>query len=82
FTPNNDGNNDVLFVRSNIIDTMHFIIYNRWGQEVFDSRDINIGWDGTFRGRDLPPDVYGYFLEVTCIDGGTLTIQGNVTLLR
>lgn len=82
FTPNGDGINDVLFVRSNVIETFHLIIYNRWGQEVFDTRDINVGWDGTFRNRALPPDVYGYFLEVNCIGGGTISLQGNVTLLR
>lgn len=82
FTPNGDNQNDVLFVRSNVIDEMHFIIYNRWGQEVFDTRDINEGWDGTFRGNELPPDVYGYYLQARCIDGSELTLQGNVTLLR
>ena len=82
FTPNGDGENDVFFVRSNIIQDISFKIFNRWGQEVFDSNDINIGWDGTFRGSDLPPDVYGLIVEATCVDGGTLRIQGNVTLLR
>ena len=83
FTPNGDNENDILFVRSNVIEEMHFIIYNRWGQEVFDTRVMDRGWDGTFRGRELPPDVYGYYLEARCI-GGTeaIVITGNVSLLR
>lgn len=82
FTPNGDNQNDVLFVRSSVIDQLHFIIYNRWGQEVFDTQDQDIGWDGTFRGNELPPDVYGYFLRAICFDGSEITLQGNVTLLR
>jgi gliding motility-associated-like protein len=82
FTPNGDGQNDVLYVRSNVIDEMHFIIYSRWGQEVFDTRNIEEGWDGTFRGNVLPPDVYGYIVRAICIDGSEITLQGNVTLLR
>jgi gliding motility-associated-like protein len=85
FTPNGDNQNDVLYVRSNVIDTYQLIIYNRWGQEVFDSgltSDLNRGWDGTFRGRDLPPDVYGYLIEATCVGGGDIILRGNVTLLR
>lgn len=82
FTPNGDGQNDVLYVRSNVIESLHFVIYSRWGQEVFDTRDMNTGWDGTFRGNPLPPDVYGYYLQAICEDGSEIVLQGNVTLLR
>jgi gliding motility-associated-like protein len=85
FTPNGDGENDVLFVRTNIIDEeaeLHFIIYSSWGQEVYDGRSLDEGWDGTFRGRALPPDVYGYFFEGRCLNGEVIRVQGNVTLLR
>nr|WP_253931667.1 gliding motility-associated C-terminal domain-containing protein [Lewinella sp. W8] len=85
FTPNGDNRNDVLRVRSKFaeeITEFTFIIYNRWGQEVYKSDDIFDGWDGTAAGDDLEPDVYGYWLRVRCPFGEELIQQGNVTLMR
>lgn len=82
FTPNNDGNNDILFVRSNFIDEMELIIYNRWGQEVFRSKDQTVGWDGTFNGEPLPPDAYAFYLRALCINAEEYRKQGNINLLR
>ena len=82
FSPNGDGSNDVLFVRSNIIDQMTLIIYNRWGQKVFESDNLGLGWDGTFNGRQLEPDVFGYHLSARCFNGDTFGSKGSITLLR
>lgn len=82
FTPNRDGVNDILYVRGRGIDRMTFIIYNRWGQKMFETSDPKVGWDGTFRGKALPPDVYGFYLLANCIDGSIYRKQGNVTLIR
>ena len=85
FTPNGDNMNDVLRVRSNFAELLtefRFIIYNRWGQEVFSSDDINNAWDGTAEGDDLEPDVYGYWLRVRCPSGEELIQRGNVTIQR
>jgi len=82
FTPNHDGTNDVLYVRGNPIDQLYFAVYNRWGQKVFETTDKSIGWDGTFQGRKLTPDVFAYYLEVTCIDGETYFRKGDVSILK
>lgn len=82
FTPDGDGHNDVLMVNGNNIDQMTMAIYNRWGQKVFETNDQSIGWDGTFKGQLLAPDVYGYYMKCTCDDGSDLFIKGNITLLR
>ena len=82
FSPNNDGNNDVFRLRSNFIDEMELIIYNRWGQEIFKTKDDQQGWDGTFKGEELPPDAYAYFLRVICINKEVYAKRGNVNLLR
>ncbi|GAA5222215.1 T9SS type B sorting domain-containing protein [Membranihabitans marinus] len=82
FTPNGDGNNDVLYVRGESIDKVEFIIYNRWGQKLFETNDQNIGWDGSYQGKALAPDVYGYYLNVECIGGDTYEEKGNVTIIR
>ena len=82
FTPNGDGNNDVLFVRGNALESVYFAIYNRWGELVFESNSQDIGWDGTFNGEVVETDVYGYVLRVNCLNGEVYETQGNVTVLN
>ena len=85
FSPNGDGNNDVARVRSRFTELLtefEWIIYNRWGQPVYESTDIDESWDGTTDGDDLEPDVYGYWLRVVCPEGEELIQQGNITILR
>lgn len=82
FTPNGDGNNDVLFVRGPVIEKMLFRVFNRWGELVFESTSRSVGWDGTFKGRPCDPDVYDYYLEGICVGGEEALIKGNVTLMR
>ena len=76
------GKNEVLKVLGQHIEEMHLIIFDRWGQKVFESRDRSFGWDGTFKGKELSPDVYGFYLTVRCIDGEEFAKKGNVTLFR
>ena len=82
FTPNNDGNNDIFRVRSNFIDELEMLVYDRWGQEVFRTTDPAAGWDGTFKGVELAPDAYAYYIRVRCINSVEYKKKGNVTLLR
>lgn len=82
FSPNGDGQNDLYRVRSEVVESMRMIIYNRWGQEVYTLNSISESWDGTYRGRRLPPDVYGYYLTAVCYDGQVFSKKGNISLLR
>jgi gliding motility-associated-like protein len=82
FTPNGDGFNDVFQPESNFIEEMWLIIYDRWGEKVFETRTLGAGWDGTFEGSVLDPDVYGYCLNVTCVNGTEYLTQGNITLMK
>jgi gliding motility-associated-like protein len=82
FSPDNDGYNDLLQVNGNNITEMTFVVYNRWGQKVFETNDQSMAWDGTFKGERLPPDVYGYYMQCLCEEGGSLFLKGNITLLR
>lgn len=85
FSPNNDGTNDVLRLRSFFLGELSevdFLIYNRWGEEMFRTTNPFDGWDGTYRGEQLPPDVYGFYLKVLCPNGEELVQKGNITLLR
>ncbi len=82
FSPNGDGRNDVLYVRGNGIDELYFVVYDRWGEKVFETVNPGIGWDGRHRGKLLPPDVFGYYLRVRCFNGEEFFRKGNITLLR
>ena len=82
FTPNDDGKNDVLYVRANGVDEFHFALFNRWGQKVFETNNLNQGWDGAFNGIKVAPDVFGYVLQVNCLNGGQYFKKGNITLIR
>ncbi|MEJ6505764.1 MAG: PKD domain-containing protein [Crocinitomicaceae bacterium] len=82
FSPNGDGYNDVLYVRGLYIEKVIFRIFDRWGEMVFESQDVSQGWDGVFRDSPLQPDVYDYYLDVTCVGGLKSIVKGNVTLMR
>ena len=84
FSPDLDGNNDVLYVRSGIIVEIEtFQIYSRWGQLLFETNDILEGWDGTFQGKPVPPDVFGYYVIFRCPSTQEQVLKkGNVTILR
>jgi len=82
FTPNKDGKNDALYVMGDNIQKMHFMIYDRWGQLIFESNNQKKGWDGTYKGIELEPGVFAYYLYVECIGGGTSSQKGNITILK
>jgi gliding motility-associated-like protein len=82
FTPNNDGQNDILYLRGNLIDEMYLAIYNRWGELVFESTSPQIGWDGTYKGMKCDPAVFVYYLTVKCRGGQEYFKKGNITLIR
>lgn len=82
FSPNNDGQNDVLFVKGPCIQTMDLVIYDRWGEKVFESENVNEGWDGTYKSKPVEVGTYVYYLTATMNDGTTLNKKGNVALVR
>ncbi|MDM8160179.1 gliding motility-associated C-terminal domain-containing protein [Labilibaculum sp. K2S] len=82
FSPNGDGHNDKLFIRGEDVKEVTLIIYNRLGQKLFETTNINSGWDGFFKGQMQDIDVYVYVLEVTFLDGKKVMKKGNVALLR
>ncbi len=81
FSPNNDGNNDKLFVRGSIKD-FTFSVFNRWGELVFKTQNQITGWDGSFRGKDLDAGVFVYYLTGVDTAGNTINKKGNITLVK
>ncbi|MCP4123818.1 MAG: T9SS type B sorting domain-containing protein [Bacteroidetes bacterium] len=84
FSPNADGLNDRYMVSTSAaVDQIHMEIYDRWGERVFETDELGFAWNGQFRGRTLPTDVYYYFAEIRCSVNGRVTIEkGNITLIR
>jgi gliding motility-associated-like protein len=83
FTPNDDGNNDILFaIPAGIKKFTYFKIYNRWGKEVFSTTDYRKGWNGRLLERDQPTDAYIWMASAEDINGKTLFRKGSVVLIR
>ncbi|MBE9584847.1 gliding motility-associated C-terminal domain-containing protein [Mucilaginibacter sp. JRF] len=82
FTPNGDGNNDILYVYGSVIQSLNFQVYTQWGEQIFRTNTQANGWDGTFKGSRVPVGVYVYVMEVTTTDGQKINRKGTITLLR
>ena len=84
FTPNEDGNNDELLVRSDgELDAIDFQVLDRWGNEVFRTTNQATGWNGRHEqtGDELSPGIFAFCLQVTC-DGVDMVQHGSVALIR
>jgi gliding motility-associated-like protein len=84
FSPNDDGLNDVLYVRGSTLKFIYnFKVYSRSGELVFETTDINEGWDGTHNGQELNTGVYVYYVEAPCtLNGNVILKTGNVMIIR
>lgn len=82
FTPNDDGLNDVFRIPPRVLQSLkRFSIFNRWGNMVFTTRDLNEGWDGKIKGRLSDTGVYVYVIEG--FDGTkNVYLKGTFTLIR
>jgi gliding motility-associated-like protein len=88
FSPNADGQNDVFYPRGEGLKTVSSLrVYNRWGEIVFEKTNIDLndasaGWDGTYKGAQLSPDVFVYVIDGMCEGGEPISWKGDVTLIR
>ena len=83
FTPNGAGENDVIYVKGHGIEELfYFRIYNRWGEMIFETNDINVGWDGTYKGQAQNMETYIYQAKVRFYNGEFEEKGGSITLIR
>ena len=80
FTPNQDGMNDVFRVKGENLQNFKMLVYDRWGEKIYESENPNEGWDGTYKGRPVQQDTYVY--QVTAKNLGDKKMTGAVTLVR
>ena len=86
FSPNNDGLNDEFIIKHSCdLSQFRIRIFNRWGEEVYSSMNVNAGWDGTVQGKPAPMAVYNYTVQYGWVVYGTERIRnkrGIITLIR
>ncbi len=82
FVPGSGPNSELKIVKRGIATLKSFRIFNRWGNMVFETTDINQGWDGKYKGEPQPFGVYVYEVEAYTSTGLKFVKQGNVTLIR
>ena len=84
FTPNGDGLNDIFKPETLAeIEEYTMLIFNRWGQQIFESNDINKAWDGKYKGRIVESGVYTYRIEATDkLTKEKKVYNGRVTLIQ
>ncbi len=92
FAPNSNGpiENNLLHIhgKSKLVEKVKsFQVFDRWGELLYEAvdfqvNDLNVGWDGTFKGKDMPAGVYIWYAEVDFIDGFSENYKGHTTLIR
>jgi len=83
FSPNGDNINDFLVIQAYGIEDFEMYVYNRWGQQIFESRDINFTWDGTFKDNPVQIDGYPYVIFYKNRESGDKEIKkGMVMVVR
>jgi len=83
FTPGSGNENAIIYAKGfGIKKLLQFRIYNRWGEEVFYTDDINQGWNGYYKGKLQSIDNYSYFIEAEMQNGSIQTKKGHIMLVR
>ena len=82
FSPNGDGINDTFVPMGLFVDTFQMLIYNRWGEVLYQTNKIKDGWDGALDGQPVPDGVYTYRIAFSDSLGQLFVKLGTVILVR
>jgi len=82
FTPNGDDRNDVFIPVMSGVKFYTLMVFDRWGEKIFETSDVNHGWDGTFRNESCKEDVYGWKVTLSTVHGKSKVYAGSVTLIK
>jgi gliding motility-associated-like protein len=82
FTPNRDALNNVFRPTYENIRSTEFMVIDRWGEVMFRTNSLEGGWDGTYKGADVPDGVFTYLVKVVGMDDQSYVFNGTVTLIR
>jgi gliding motility-associated-like protein len=82
FSPNDDDINDIFSVKASLINEFEITIFNRWGQQIYRSFDIDNGWDGSYGENLAPQGVYLYTITYRDLDHRAHSLDGTLFLMR
>ena len=84
FSPNDDGSNDLIqpFLSDLDVDVYRWQVFDRWGNQVFETRNPSESWDGTFRGKPCAAGVYAYTLKMEILNCQEGMLGGDLTIIR
>jgi gliding motility-associated-like protein len=82
FTPDLDGENDGWIPVATGLSEIEVSVFNRWGEEVFVTKDLSTKWYGTYHGKDCPVGVYSWKIVARDINAELIVKSGHITLLR
>lgn len=87
FSPNGDGNNDEFKVTVSNYVSFRLLVFNRWGEKLFETNNPEVGWNGTYRGKLQNPGAYVYYVDVSFVNNIKPADylkynKGSVTLIR
>lgn len=82
FSPNGDNKNDIWYIHGKNVIGFEVHVYNRVGELVYSSSDINKGWDGTYRGTKENTNTYKYIVKVNYTDKSQRLYEGSLNLFR
>jgi gliding motility-associated-like protein len=87
FSPNGDNQNEKFHLinaqfLASCVKEIYIAIYNRWGEKIFESSDINFSWDGIYRNKPEDTAVFAYYLKAVLNNGKEVKKKGNISLLR
>ncbi len=83
FTPDGSGDNDIIYINGHgIKELIYFRIYNRWGEIVFETTDIDKGWNGAYKGAEQGIETFVYQAKVKFYNNEFKVKGGDITLIR
>ncbi len=82
FSPNDDGRNDLFKYITRGVSEVQLSIYNRWGEQIFYTNEMENYWDGKFKGQNCPVSVYVYVAKAKTWSGRNIEVTGNVTIIK
>ena len=83
FSPNEDNVNDKFFIYGTNLSSIEIFLFNRWGEKIYSSKNLQEGWDGTYMGNKAQEDIYIWQINYkTKENNSEKTLRGNFVLIR
>lgn len=82
FTPNQDGQNDVLFANGYGITELLFRVFDRTGKMIFETQELGTGWNGQYNGQEMPADTYVFYVRAISTANQEIIKKGSIQLVR